>query len=175
MIVWLNSWPEVVRPEATTISHRPATGFATDTLAFAVGVVEPMPCSVVVGVESAVTSCPLGENSSYVNGLSVFASAVLNETLIDWWPAGTSTKNCEIGAELRPTVVPVVSVNGPPVGGINVRARTGTDSVAPVLLDSCTDMLSSSPGAVASGISTGSGPVDSAGILTVPPASFEVT
>ena len=39
-----------------TISHRPATGLATDRFAFAVGVVDPMPWSVVVGVASAATS-----------------------------------------------------------------------------------------------------------------------
>ena len=73
----------MVRFRTITISHRPAAGLATDRLAFAVGVVDPMPCSVVVGVASATTSWPVGENSSYVYGLSALASAVLNETLID--------------------------------------------------------------------------------------------
>src|SRR6202042_3102851 len=53
LIVWLNSLPEVVRPEKMTISHRPATGLATDRLAFAVGVVDPMPWGVVVGGAAA--------------------------------------------------------------------------------------------------------------------------
>ena len=64
LMTWLNSLPLVVRFSTTTINHLPATGLATDRLARAVGVVDPTPCSVVVGVASATTSAPDGSNSS---------------------------------------------------------------------------------------------------------------
>ena len=54
-ITWLNSLPLVVRLRTTTINHLPAVGFATDRFARAVGVVDPTPWSVVVGVASATT------------------------------------------------------------------------------------------------------------------------
>jgi hypothetical protein len=127
LTTWVNSWPLVVRLSTTTISHLPGAGSATDRFARAVGVVDPTPCSVVVGVASAVTSAPAGLNSSYVYPLSGFASAVPNDTLIDCWPAGTSMKNSEFGEPwLRPTLVPIVAWNGPPDDGITVRASTGT-------------------------------------------------
>src|ERR1700727_505814 len=145
-----------------SISHCPGAGSATDRLASAVGVVEPTPCSVFVGVASATTSVPDGENSVYEYELSGLASAVLNDTLISCCPAGTSTKNSEFSGFERPTLVPIGAWNGPPVDGITVRASSGTD-------------ISWSPGEVASGTPTLSVAEPRAGTLTGLPLTFEVT